>query len=79
MSATQTLRNDHKQIRRLEKVIEKCYTKLYDGKDIPFSDIEQITLVMSDFIDAIHYSREEDACSKRFVGLGCVRLSIQSN
>ena len=61
MSATQTLRNDHKQIRRLEKVIEKCYTKLYDGKDIPFSDIEQITLVMSDFIDAIHYSREEDA------------------
>ncbi|MEX0910627.1 MAG: hemerythrin domain-containing protein, partial [Nitrosopumilaceae archaeon] len=26
-----------------------------------FSDIEQITLIMSEFLDAIHYSREEDA------------------
>jgi hemerythrin-like domain-containing protein len=60
-SATETLRNDHKQIRRLEKIITQCYTKLYDGKDIPFSDIEQITIIMSEFLDAIHYSREEDA------------------
>ena len=61
MSATDTLRNDHKQIRRLEKIIIKCYTKLYEGKEIPFSDMEQITIIMSDFLDSIHYSREEDA------------------
>ncbi len=61
MSATETLRSDHKQIRRLEKIIIKCYTKLYTGHDIPFSDMEQITIVMSEFLDAIHYSREEDA------------------
>jgi len=61
MSATESLRNDHKQIRRLEKIIIKCYTKLYEGHEIPFSDIESMTTIMSEFLDSIHYSREEDA------------------
>ena len=61
MSATDSLRQDHKQIRRLEKIITKCYKELYAGKDIPFSDIEQITVIMSEFLDAIHYAKEEDA------------------
>jgi len=60
MSATESLRNDHKQIRRLEKIIIKCYTKLYEGDEIPFSDMESMTTIMSEFLDAIHYSREED-------------------
>ena len=60
MSGTEILRNDHKQIRRLEKIIIKCYTQLYENKDIPFSDIEIITLIMSEFLDAVHYAREED-------------------
>jgi len=61
LSATETLRNDHKQIKRLEKVISKCYQALYDGKDIPFSDIEKITIIISEFLDSIHYSREENS------------------
>ena len=61
MSATETLRNDHNQIKRLEKVISKCYKALYDGKDIPFSDIEKITIIISEFLDSIHYSREENS------------------
>ena len=61
MSATDSLRQDHIHIRRLEKVITKCYKDLYEGKDIPFSDIEQITIIISEFLDAIHYAREEDA------------------
>lgn len=61
MSATDTLRNDHKQIRRLEKIVIQCYTKLYTRQDIPFSDLEKIVTIMSEFLDAIHYSREEDA------------------
>lgn len=61
MSATEVLRQDHIKIRRLEKVIEKCYKDLYDGKNIPLSDIEKITFVISEFLDAIHYSREEDS------------------
>ena len=60
MSGTETLRNDHKQIRRLEKITIKCYTKLYEGKDIPFSDIQIMVSIMSEFLDAIHYAREED-------------------
>lgn len=60
MSGTEILRNDHRQIRRLEKVIVKCYAQLYEGNDIPFSDIEIMVLIMSEFMDAIHYAREED-------------------
>ena len=61
MSATETLREDHKQIRRLEKIIIKCYTDLNAGKDIPFSDIDKITIIIEEFLDSIHYSREEDS------------------
>jgi hemerythrin-like domain-containing protein len=61
LSATKSLRNDHNQIKRLEKVISKCYQALYDGKDIPFSDIEKITIIISEFLDSIHYSREENS------------------
>ena len=61
MSATETLREDHKQIKRLEQVIIKCYTELYAGKNIPLSDIDKITLIIEEFLDSIHYSREEDS------------------
>lgn len=61
MSATDTLREDHKQIKRLEKVIIKCYSELYAGKDIPLADIDKISLVIEEFLDSIHYSREEDS------------------
>lgn len=61
MSGTEVLRNDHKQIRRLEKVVFRCYTCLYAGQDVPFSDMEKITTIISEFLDAIHYSREEDS------------------
>ena len=61
MSATETLREDHKQIKRLDKIIVKCYTDLYDGKKIPLFDIEKITLIIEEFLDSIHYSREEDS------------------
>jgi len=61
LSATDSLREDHKQIKRLDKIIIKCYNDLYDGKDIPFNDIEKINLVIAEFLDSIHYSKEEDS------------------
>lgn len=61
MSATETLREDHKQIRRLDKIIIKCYSDLYAGKNIPLSDIDKITLIIEEFLDSIHYTREEDS------------------
>lgn len=61
MSATDALREDHKQIRRLEKVILKCYTDLQAGINIPLSDIDKITVIIEEFLDSVHYSREEDS------------------
>jgi hemerythrin-like domain-containing protein len=61
LSATKSLREDHKQIQRLDKVIIKCYTKLNAGKDIPLSDIDKITIIIEEFLDSIHYSKEEDS------------------
>lgn len=61
LNATEALREDHKQIKRLDKVIIKCYTELYAGKNIPLSDIDKITLIIEEFLDSIHYSREEDS------------------
>ena len=61
MSATDTLRDDHKQIKRLDKIIAKCHSDLSTGKTIPFPDLEKIAVINSDFLDSIHYSREEDS------------------
>ena len=61
MSGTETLRNDHRQIRRLQKVIFRCYTCLHGGRNIPFSDMDKITLIISEFLDSIHYEREENS------------------
>jgi hemerythrin-like domain-containing protein len=61
MSATNQLRADHDQVRRLEKIVAKCADELYNGVEIPFSDLEKITIVISEFVDTIHHSREEDS------------------
>ena len=61
MSATDTLRDDHKQIKRLDKIVSKCSSDIYAGKTIPFHDLDKITLIISEFLDSIHYSREEDS------------------
>lgn len=61
LSATNALREDHKQIKRLDKIIVKCYQDLYGGKNIPLDDIQRINNVIDEFLDSIHYSREEDS------------------
>ena len=61
MSATNQLRADHDQVSRLEKIVSKCADELYKGTEIPFSDLTKITIVISEFVDTIHHSREEDS------------------
>ena len=51
MSATNQLRADHVQVRRLEKLVSKCADELYKGTEIPFSDLTKITIVISEFVD----------------------------
>ena len=59
MSASDVLRKDHEEIMKLEKVISSCYQNLYEGHHIPFTDIEKITFLISEFLDSIHFTREE--------------------
>jgi hemerythrin-like domain-containing protein len=60
MSATDDLLNDHVIIRRLQAVIEKCYTLLYENKDVPFSDLIRIADIIEQFVDRFHHGKEED-------------------
>ena len=59
MSATDELLQDHVVIRRLQAVIEKCYTLLYEGRDIPFGDLVKITDVIEQYVDQLHHGKEE--------------------
>ena len=59
MSASEFLRNEHQDIMRLEKLVTKCSKSLYDGADIPFSHIDKINFLISEFLDSIHFTREE--------------------
>jgi len=59
MSASEFLRNEHQDILRLEKVITKSYKALYAGADIPFSDIDKINILIAEFLDSVHFTREE--------------------
>jgi hemerythrin-like domain-containing protein len=61
VSATNQLRADHDQVRRLEKIVAKCADEIYKGTEIPFLDLEKITVVISEFVDTVHHSREEDS------------------
>ena len=42
MSATDDLLQDHVFIRRLQTVIEKCYTMLYEGGDVPAEQVPSL-------------------------------------
>ena len=78
MSATDLLRKDHQEIKRLEKIIIKCFKSLYDGKDIPFLDIEKISFLISEFLDSIHYSREEDSYFPCVASYGSLKEEVRA-
>ncbi len=59
MSATEDLLQDHVFIRRLQSVIEKSYTMLYQGRDVPFADLVKIADIIEQFVDQFHHGKEE--------------------
>jgi hemerythrin-like domain-containing protein len=59
MSATDDLLQDHVFIRRLQAVIEKCYTLLYEDKDVPLGDLIKIADMIEQFVDNFHHGKEE--------------------
>jgi hemerythrin-like domain-containing protein len=61
MSATEDLLQDHIFIRRLQVIIEKCYTQLHEGKEIPIGDLVKIADIMEQFVDQFHHGKEENS------------------
>lgn len=58
-SATQDLREDHVFIRRLQRIIEVCYKRLEENKEVPPADISLIAKVIEEFVDLFHHAKEE--------------------
>ncbi|KAG2473345.1 MAG: hypothetical protein NPMRTHETA2_1280004 [Nitrosopumilales archaeon] len=59
-------------------MVTKCYNQLYAGKEIPFSDIEKITLIISEFLDSIYYSREENSYFACVASYGSLKKEIRT-
>ncbi len=78
MKATDVLRHDHGEIQRLEKIIIKCSQLLYNGIKVPIKDLEQISLIISEFLDAIHYSREENSYFACVSSYGILQKEIRT-
>jgi hemerythrin-like domain-containing protein len=60
-SSTADLKHDHLTIKRVGAIAQRCSDKLYADDDIPIEDIEILSVVMEEFIDAFHHGKEEKA------------------
>jgi hemerythrin-like domain-containing protein len=61
MSSTTNLLQEHLIIRKLGNIAKKCSDGLYTNKDIPIEDIQIISVVIEEFVDAFHHGKEEKA------------------
>jgi hemerythrin-like domain-containing protein len=61
MSSTQNLLNEHLIVRRLGSIAKKCSVGLYSNHNIPIEDIQIISVVIEEFVDAFHHGKEEKA------------------
>lgn len=61
MNATKDLKQDHLTLRRVRDIAQTCSDKLYANNDIPFEDLEIISVVIEEFVDKFHHGKEEQA------------------
>lgn len=59
--STRELKQDHLVVRRVRDVAERCSDVLYAGRNVPLEDIEVISVVIEEFVDAFHHGKEERA------------------
>lgn len=59
--STRELKQDHVVVRRVRDIAQRCSDELYSGKSIPLEDIEILSVVIQEFIDALHHGKEEKA------------------
>jgi hemerythrin-like domain-containing protein len=61
MSSTENLLQEHLIVRRLASIANKCSDGLYSNQHIPIEDIQIISVVIEEFVDAFHHGKEEKA------------------
>ena len=60
-SSTDNLLQEHLLIRRVGSIAQRCSDKLYANEDVPIEDIQIISVVVEEFVDAFHHGKEEKA------------------
>ena len=60
-SSTESLMQEHLLVRRIGNIAQRCSDKLYGNENIPLEDIQIISVIMEEFIDAFHHGKEEKA------------------
>ena len=60
-SSTDSLMQEHLIVRRIGNIAQRCSDRLYANEDIPIEDIQIISVVMEEFVDAFHHGKEEKA------------------
>lgn len=59
--STRQLKQDHITVRRIRDIAQRCSDQLYAGRNIPLEDIQIISVVIEEFVDAFHHGKEEKA------------------
>jgi hemerythrin-like domain-containing protein len=60
-SSTDNLMQEHLIVRRIGNIAQRCSDRLYANEDISIEDIQIISVVTEEFIDAFHHGKEERA------------------
>jgi hemerythrin-like domain-containing protein len=60
-SSTESLMQEHHLVRRIGNIAQRCSDRLYGNENIPIEDIQIISVIMEEFIDAFHHGKEEKA------------------
>jgi len=60
-SSTDNLMQEHLIVRRIGNIAQRCSDRLYANEDISIEDIQIISVVTEEFIDALHHGKEEKA------------------
>ena len=60
-SSTDNLIQEHLIVRRIGNIAQRCSYRLYADENISIEDIQIISVVMEEFIDAFHHGKEEKA------------------
>ncbi len=60
-TSTDSLMQEHLTVRRIGNIAQICSDRLYANEDIPIEDIQIISVIIEEFIDAFHHGKEEKA------------------